>query len=210
MLLEGDNDVKKNKHKKRKETNGKSIGQDDRTVAQIDEEALSRAIVSAYREIQEQKKKDEAAQAEKEKCEWDDILGQIDYPTDEKWYKARIHEMRNIWVAFWKIVFMKSDDVKDLRATFVLIGVLTTCFFNMCRGALCIFAVCIIITVLMGKTEWTMGLPYAFSAWVLARIFRIVAIEISKLKDGNLLLAIFSGCLSLVAVVIAIIALVVG
>jgi len=45
--------------------------------------------------------------------------------------------------------------------------------------------------------------------WVFARIFRIASFEVEKIDDGNLIIAIFSGVLSFVAVVIAIVAIIV-
>ena len=57
--------------------------------------------------------------------------------------------------------------------------------------------------------ELPLGLMIAFVLWVFARIFRIASFEMEKMKDGNLLTAIFSGVLSFVAVVIAIVAIIV-
>ena len=177
---------------------------------QIDEEALARAIVSAYRTILEEKRKDEVAQAEKEQSEWNDILGQISYPEDEKGIVALVHKFRNDIVALGRILFMKECDVRGPRATFAIIAMLTTEFFKWYKWGLYILAAAMFITAFANENITVVGIIYGFFLWLLARIVRMATFEISKLRDGNLLLTIFSGCLSLIAVVIAIVALVVG
>ena len=57
--------------------------------------------------------------------------------------------------------------------------------------------------------EIALGCMIAIVLWVFARIFRIASFEIEKIEDGNLIIAIFSGVLSFVAVVIAIVAIIV-
>ena len=57
--------------------------------------------------------------------------------------------------------------------------------------------------------ELALGATIATVLWVFARIFRIAALEVEAIQDGNLIIALFSGVLSFVSVVTAIVAIVV-
>ena len=106
-------------------------------------------------------------------------------------------------------MFINSKTVKDMRAIFALMSIAVTGIFALLKWFL--YIVCIALIVLMVKKEIDviLGMAWAFILWMFARVFRIAIYEIQGTKDGNLLTAIFSGVLSFVAVVIAIIAIVV-
>ena len=50
----------------------------------------------------------------------------------------------------------------------------------------------------------------ALGVWLFARAFRIAMFEVAKIKDANMLIAVFSGCISFVAVLISIVSLLVS
>lgn len=194
-----DKNAKKNIEKKAKGTTTKQIV--------VDESILSQAIISAYRTIQQERMEQEKAQKEKDSSEWNEILRQIEYPQDEKWYKSKLHNVRNMWRAFWKIFFLKPSEVKDARATFALISLVTIGILGTCICGLYMLIFYIFYAMFIGNVDVVLGLVVSFSAWVFARILRIASLEIGKMKDGNLLLAIFSGSVSFVALIVSIIAL---
>ena len=52
----------------------------------IDEQILTQAIVHAYEEIERKKKLSLEKQEEENQKEWNRILGQKEYPDNEKWF----------------------------------------------------------------------------------------------------------------------------
>lgn len=96
-----------------------------------------------------------------------------------------------------------------MRATFGLMRLATSGVFTLCKWALYLFAASMIHGVWNDTIETALGCMIAVVLWVFARIFRIASFEVEKIDDGNLIIAIFSGVLSFVAVVIAIVAIIV-
>ena len=193
---------------KKKRTNNKQ-NSSSTTMKNIDEKVLAREIIQAYEEF-EQKKKFEVEKREREnQKEWNQILGQKEYPENENWFWKNVHKKRNDIVALYKLLFFKPKDVRDPRATFVLISLATMGIFSICKWMLYIFVISIIVGMFKMEIDILLGITLSFVLWMLARIFRMASFEVEKIRDGNLLIAIFSGVLSFVAVVIAIVAIIV-
>lgn len=81
--------------------------------------------------------------------------------------------------------------------------------FALCKWVLYLCAASMIYGIWNNSIEIALGCMIAIVLWVFARIFRIASFEIEKIEDGNLIIAIFSGVLSFVAVIIAIVAIIV-
>ena len=118
-----------------------------------------------------------------------------------------VHKKRNDIVGLVKLLFFKQKDIRDPRATFALMNLATVGVFSICKWILYIVVIAIILGIIQLKVDFFLGITVSFVLWMLARIFRMASFEIEKIRDGNLLIAIFSGALSFVAVAIAIIAL---
>ena len=97
-----------------------------------------------------------------------------------------------------------------MHATFSLMSLSVLGIFAMCKWCLYILCVVIFVGALMEGIAGVGYIPIAFFAWFLARMFRIAMFEIEKLKDGNLLITIFSVSISLVALAISILTLVIS
>lgn len=131
---------KKNMGKNKKKKNEKNK-QEQKVVPKsvekvIDEKNLTQAIVKAYQVIEEQKKKEEAELIIKAKKEWQEIIGQKEYPENEKWYLKKIHALRNDFYALWNFLFFKSKNVKDLRMTISLMQLAIIGIFKVCKWCL--------------------------------------------------------------------------
>ena len=160
--------------------------------------------------LKRERKKFEIEKREQEnQKEWNQILGQKEYPENENWFWKNVHKKRNDIVALYKLLFFKQKDVRDPRATFVLISLATMGIFSICKWMLYIFVISIIVGMFKMKIDILLGITLSFVLWMLARIFRMASFEVEKIRDGNLLIAIFSGVLSFVAVIIAIVAIIV-
>lgn len=197
--------------KKKKQTQNRQKKQQDSILhfneKLIDEETLALAMVKAYQIVEEKKKAQEVELENNEKKEWQEALGQKEFPENEKWIWKKIHAARNDLFALWNILFFKSKNVKDMRTTMVLMQLAVMGMFAICKWCLYLLSIAGIYSLVIGQGDYIPGLSITLVAWMFARIFRIAAFEIEKMKDGNLLIAIFSGCVSFAAMVVAIIAL---
>lgn len=194
--------TKKNNQKKQKDNTQVNA-------TMMEESVLTQAIVKAYQIIEERKKEEENRLASKEKKEWKKVTGQKEYPENEKWYLKKIHEVRNDCSVTWNLFFFKPGNVRDIRATLGLIQLAVIGIFKVCKWCLYFISLAMIYFVLVNGADAFLYLLFALAIWMFARVFRIAVFEIEKMKDGNLLVAIFSGCISFIAMVAAIITLLV-
>ena len=197
----------KNKKQKQNRNNKKQQDLVNSSQIIIDQKIMTDAIVKAYQIIEKQKVEKEIELEKKEKQEWQEIMGQKGYPEDEKWYLKRLHIARNNCMSIWNLLFFKSKNVRDLRATFSLIQLAVVEIFKLCKWCLYFVSFAAVVSVFQNGWDNLSNLAIAFLIWAIARLFRIASFEVEKVKDGNLLIALFSGCISFVAMVVAIIAI---
>lgn len=179
------------------------------TTKNIDEKILACEIIRAYEEMERKKKLQEEKLEQENQKEWNMILGQKEYSENENWFWKNVHRKRNDIVGLYKVLFFKRKDIRDPRATFVLMSLATTSVFSICKWVLYSFVILIIISMIKLEINIFLGIALSFVLWMLARIFRIASFETEKIDDGNLIISIFSGVLSFVAVVIAIVTIIV-
>lgn len=175
----------------------------------IDEKLLAREIVKAYEEAERYKNAEKEKQEKKEHEEWLKFLNQKEYPLNEKWFLRKYHEFRNDFLGVRKLLFIKKEEVRDVRATFGLLRLAVIGVFSLCKWILYVCAVWLICLACNDTIKLVAGAAIAFVLWVFARIFRIAAFEIEMIQERNLIIALFSGALSFVAVVTAIVAIVI-
>lgn len=195
------------KNKKQKKNNKKQKNAVDANQIITEQKITVDAIVKAYQIIEKQKVEKEIELEKNEKREWQEIMGQKEYPENEKWYLKRLHIARNNWMAIWNLLFFKSKNARDLRATFSLIQLAVVEIFKLCKWCLYFVSFTIVISALQNGGDSLSNIAIAFVIWAFARLFRIASFEVEKVKDGNLLIALFSGCISFVAMIVAIIAI---
>lgn len=175
----------------------------------IDEKVLAREIIKAHEEYEHYRQTEKEKEEKKRQEEWLKTLNQKEYPSNEKWIWRKCHQIRNDFFLFKNLLFIKAKDVKDMRATFGLMRLAVIGIFALCKWVLYLCAASMIYGIWNNSIEIAIGCMIAIVLWVFARIFRIASFEIEKIEDGNLIIAIFSGVLSFVAVVIAIVAIIV-
>lgn len=195
------------KNKKQKQNNKKKQNSVNSNQITLEQQMMMDAIVMAYQIIEKQKVETEIELEKNEKKEWQEIMGQKEYPEKEKWYLKRFHIARNNFMSIWNLLFFKSKNVRDLRATFSLIQLAVVYIFKLCKWCLYVISFAVAISAFQNGGEILSNLAIAFAIWAFARLFRIASFEVEKVKDGNLLIALFSGCISFVAMVVAIIAI---
>ena len=171
---------------------------------------MTDAIVKAHQMIEKQKVEKEIELEKNENREWKEIMGQKEYPENEKWYLKILHIARNNFMSVWNLLFFKSKNARDLRATFSLVKLAVVEIFKIGKWCLYFVSFAAVVSAFQNRGENLSNLAIAFVIWAFARLFRIAAFEVEKVKDGNLLIALFSGCISFVAMLVAIIAIFVG
>lgn len=176
----------------------------------FDQKTLTEAIVKAYQIIEEQEMEKKIEAEEKDKKEWYKTIGKKEYPEDEKWYLKRFHNVRNNLVILWNLLFFKSKNVRDLKTTLALMRLSVVGIFGLCKWCLYFISIIMIYTAFQIRENVISNIAMALTTWLFARVFRIASFEIEKMEDRNLLIAIFSGCISFVAMVIALITIFVG
>ena len=193
---------------KKKRTNNKQ-NSSSTTMKNFDEKVLAREIIKAHEEYEHYRQTEKEKEEKKRQEEWLKTLNQKEYPPNEKWIWRKCHQIRNDFFLFKNLLFIKAKDVKDMRATFGLMRLAVIGIFALCKWVLYLCAASMIYGIWNNSIEIAIGCMIAILLWVFARIFRIASFEIEKIEDGNLIIAIFSGVLSFVAVVIAIVAIIV-
>ena len=194
---------------KQNRTNNKKQNTSASTIKTFDEKTLAHEIIKAHEEYEHNKMIEKEKEDKKRKDEWLKILNQKEYPSNEKWIWRKCHKLRNDFFLLKNLLFIKAKDVRDMRATFGLMRLATSGVFTLCKWALYLLAASMIYGVWNDTIETALGCMIAVVLWVFARIFRIASFEVEKINDGNLIINIFSGVLSFVAVVIAIVAIII-
>ena len=194
-------------NKKQKKNIHKQQNKFDKTQSSFDQQAMTEAIVQAFQIIEEQKKNKELELQKAANQEWKDIMGQKIYPEDEKWYLKKLHLLQNNVVGLGKVFFFKENNARDLKATFSLIKLVVCDIFKVCEWCLYAAAIYVICLCFKNHTHIIWRILMAFANWMLGRFFRIATFEVENLEDGNLLIGLFSGCISVIALIISIISI---
>ena len=194
---------------KKKTTKNNKQNTSSTTTINIDEKILARELIKAHEAYEQFRNEEKEKEERKHQEEWLKTLNQKEFPLNEKRFSQKCHKFRNDFFLIKSLLFIKARDVRDMRATFSLMQLAVICIFALCKWVLYLCAASMIYGVWNDTIEIVVGCMLAIAFWAFARIFRIASFEIEKIDDGNLITAIFSGVLSFVAVVIAIVAIVV-
>ncbi len=192
-----------------RKNNKQKIIKNETATKNIDEKVFACELIKAHEEYERCRITEKEKEDKKRQEEWLRLLNQKEYPSNEKWILCKCHKFRNDFFLLKNILFIKAKDVRDMRATFGLMRLAVIGIFSLCKWVLYVCAASMIYGVWNNTIDIALGCMFAFILWVFARIFRIASFEVEKIDDGNLIIAIFSGVLSFVAVVTAIIAIIV-
>ena len=210
------------KHKRKKKIRNKTKKEENKKKENIiqnvssaedkgmDKKMLIEAFVEAHDIIEEEKKKQDVLQEEKETKEWRKILGEKEYPDNEKWYLKVVHKARNEFVTTWSLLFFREQDTKAIRTTVALMKLVVAGLFTLCKWSCYFISLLLIVLAFSMDVYRVLCVIGAFFCWGIARLIRIAIFEITKIKDGNMVVSIFSGSISFAALVIAIITLIVS
>lgn len=179
-------------------------------IQEINYDKLAESILCATEKLEEKKNKKKEEENNAYQAEWNRILKQKQYSKNEKWLKRQWHQFRNELIAYIELVFFKEKNTKDPIATFALIKLATEMMFACIKWSLYIFSIMFIYNFCINPADNVILLAFALIAWTIARLMRIAVFEIKKMEDTNLILNIFSGSISFVALIVAIVAIVIS
>ena len=207
--------AKKNKNNKNTPSNNVNIVLPESMSAEEMQQIITNALLSVEN-AKEQKVKE---QKEQECANFREAMGYKDYP-NEKGLKRKILIFLNRVKMIFKLFFAPKHLIKGDDATFGLLKMSVKMFFWVAKWAATLFAMCAIayiplqyiveaIPVLPIMSNVLLGC-FAFSSFLLSRMFRMASIEVDKIEDRSLLFGIFASITSIVSIVVAIIAVVQG
>ena len=205
--------AKKNKNSKNAPSNNVNIVLPDSLSAEEMQQIITNALL-AVEDAKEQKAKE---QKEQDRKNFREAMGYKDYP-NEKGLKRSFLVFCNRVKMFFKLFFAPKHLIKGDDATFGLLKMSIEIFFWVAKWAATLFTVFAIAYIpLQYIVEAIPVLPiisnvllgcFAFSAFLLSRMFRMASIEVDKIEDRSLLFGIFASVASIISIVIAIVAIV--
>ena len=192
----------KSKQKQRNQNKVENVKIDNLTT--LDDERITKIIVNALTEYDRQKQ--EAARVEKEK----------EKETAEA--KLGIKGNKGKFLAELKVLVFPKKYKEMLTVNTVLLRVALKSLYKIIEIILYVIALCLFLclplyNVISQHTNTDIGLSialfaFSFPTFLLARIFRMAAIELDDITDSNYIFGLFAALTSMVSMVVAIIALV--
>lgn len=192
----------KSKQKQRNQNKVENVKID--TLTTLDDERITKIIVNALTEYDRQKQ--EAARVEKEK----------EKETAEA--KLGIKGNKGKFLAELKVLVFPKKYKEMLTVNTVLLRVALKSLYKIIEIILYVIALCLFLclplhNVISQHTNTDIGLSialfvFSFPTFLLARIFRMAAIELDDITDSNYIFGLFAALTSMVSMVVAIIALV--
>ena len=180
-------------------------------------EEMQQIITNALLAVEDAKEQKAKEQREKDRKNFREAMGYKDYP-HEKGLKRSFLVFCNHVKMLFKLFFAPKHLIKGDDATFGLLKMSIEIFFWVAKWAATLFTVFAIayiplqyiveaIPVLPIMSNILLGC-FAFSSFLLSRMFRMASIEVDKIEDRSLLFGIFASVASIVSIAIAIVAIV--
>ena len=176
----------------------------------IDYDLLADAIVKAQIKASESVKTLEDEMAEAAASKWHNTLGIKSIDNDWNPIKKLVYSFRNSIVGIWRLLWLRRDDTyKDTAtvallnsmATWVIEGFKLIAYFG--SFTLIVFAIRSAYT-----SKWILAagaIIISASAFLVARLLRIVQFEIEKTQDSQYLIGFLSALLAIIALAVSVV-----
>lgn len=180
-------------------------------------EEMQQIITNALLAVEDTKEQKAKQQKEQERTNFREAMGYKDY-SNKKGLKRSFLVFCNRVKVLFKLFFAPKHLINGDDATFGLLKMSIEIFFWTAKWAATLFTVFAIayipfqyiveaIPVLPIMSNVLLGC-FAFSSFLLSRMFRMASIEVDKIEDRSLLFGIFASVASIVSIVIAVVAIV--
>ena len=178
-------------------------------------EEMQQIITNALIAVEDAKEQKSKKQKEEERKCFREAMGYKDYPHEKGLKRAFLIFFNRVRMIF-KLFFAPKHFIKGDTATFGLLKISVEMFLWIAKWVTMLFAVFGIayiplqyivetIPVLPVFSSILLGV-FAFSSFILSRMFRMASIEVDKIEDRSLLFGIFASVASIVSIVIAVVA----
>lgn len=161
-----------------------------------DQDAIKNAVIAANDELDNRKRKE----CEKANEEWQKSLG------------FSVNEKPNDLKVLFKILFLSKDKAKFSVANNALIKIALILLYKIFEWLIYFGIVVFVIAAIITKsvTIIMIAIPIGIVAFLFARIIRIARYEIDNINDKNYLVSLLSNTVSVIAMMVAIVALLKG
>lgn len=173
------------------------------TLMPIDDERIAKIIVNALTEYDKQKQEAAKAEAEKERETAEAKLG--------------IKGNKGKFPAVLKVIVFPKKYKEMLTVNTVLLRFVLKSLYKIIEIILYVIALCLFLclplhNVISRLTNIDIGLTivfcvFSFPTFLLARIFRMAAMELEDITDSNYIFGLFAALTSIVSIIVAIVAL---
>ena len=169
---------------------------------EIDYDKLAQAIVKAKQIEEENAAKKKAADLE----EWKKSLG-VNGHEDKKGIKKKFFVICNDVKVFFNLIFFSKKKEVRVSMTGAFLQSITAVFFHAIKIMLWILSLLFIIVCFYHKNidfgilNYLYCITFAIIAFVLASIFRLMAIEIEQITDRERVLGIFTAVMSVIPMI---------
>lgn len=169
---------------------------------EIDYDKLAQAIVKAKQIEEENAAKKKAADLE----EWKKSLG-VNKHEDKKGIKKKIYVFCNNVKVFFNLIFFSKKKKVRVSMTGAFMQSITAAFFHVIKIMLWILSLAFIsVCIYHGNMAFSLlnyvyYIGFAIIAFMLASIFRLMAIETEQITDRERVLGIFTAVLSVIPMI---------
>ncbi len=169
---------------------------------EIDYDRLAQAIVKAKQIEEENAAKKKAADLE----EWKKILG-VNKHEDKKRIKKKIYVFCNNVKVFFNLIFFSKKKKVRVSMTGAFMQSITATFFHLIKVMLWILSLAFISVCIyhgnmaFGLLNYVYYIGFAIIAFMLASIFRLMAIETEQITDRERVLGIFTAVMSVIPMI---------
>lgn len=169
---------------------------------EIDYDKLAQAIVKSKQIEEENEAKKKAADLE----EWKKSLG-VNRHEDKKGIKKKIYVFCNNVKVFFNLIFFSKKKKVRVSMTGAFMQGITAMFFHMIKVmlwtlALAFISVCVYHgNITFGLLNYVYYICFAIIAFMLASIFRLMAIETEQITERERVLGIFTAVMSVIPMI---------
>ena len=205
--------TKRKKNKKQDKTQNKQAFVGTQLHA-VSSEELKQIIVEAILKAEEEKKEKMAQHYKKEKEEWSKLFGEEDYSEFQGLQRIKL-ELQCLARVIKKIITVKDREIKESFCSENMIKAIIIVIFLFAEYIAYFGTILFLLGIfyqLSGDAEgskWlsVVWLVFGFFAFLGARLFRTVKIEIKKMENRDRLFALSGHIVAFVSMIIALVAL---
>ncbi len=182
-----------------------------RPTTEIDYEKLAKAMVKAQQEADKQKeieiKEAKIKQQEEIIAKRKEILKEKDFSDIKCKFCRVIRTFFNTLRVYKNIMFLSKENIKYFSAVDSLINSVNALLFRIFRMALYLVSLLAIILIFF-KMNMIVCIVVAFVSFTIAQLIRIAENEVENMTEREYAMAIFSGLISVMSLIVSVVSII--